>query len=868
VADTNNATDVFVHDRDADANGIFDEPGAGKTALEMVSVASDGSQCTGATGAAGPWLSADARYVAFVSDCTNFALGASGSLQDYVHDRLTGLTIRESTGLDGSEGNLNTSVPTLSADGRYIGFCSQASNLIDNDTNNHMDMFVRDRASGVVSRLDVTPTGAQSNGELGAVTTEGCAVPMSADGRTAAFDAATNDLVTDTNGLADTFVRRIDPTNCASDLTGNCNLADDVLEVMDGGGVITTLCPADQAAVAGGMVAFLRPESAGDAGAPANCPAGAAAPSGVDLNGDGDGSDEVVHVWASPMTQPTNLGVAATQVAVDATCASGPLVGVACTGDADCGTGNSCVPQWIVALVSEAGQGAGSLNGDGDSSDQVVEVHPAVGGNWINTHMAADTVQACGPVIVFLTPEADQGASLNADADQSDRVLQLYVPSSGQLINTGWSARDFACGPSLVAFRTAESDEPPATDLNADGDSNDAVLQVFDIGRPECLQTSHPSDCVITSHQSVRPCQLDACDPLVPYRVLTDTVRFLTEECDQHGSVIVGCPTGGTDMNEDATAGDLVVQSFNVRTGTTRTIGTVIPTDATTPEIPGNPLQGGDTESPGAPSGGVVYVSAGRCVETSAATCVTNAECQAGSYCDAGQCHREQGVCVTEDDCPSGSACTPDAIVPASPDSDDDGVPDHIDNCPFVANADQTDTDHDGAGDACDGQTCGNGGRDGAEACDGSDLGSCAGPCRPDCTCPCPNTVPGKVTVAIKTKKEAGMLSATLPIALASYAGEPIVIRLDDLDSQPIVQRGLPTLAPLGHSGKSWQFKSKAPGLQKVQLKEIAPGSFKISVKTKGWFSFNDANEAPSMTRLTVTIGGQCFAHPATKKTD
>src|SRR5262249_55545212 len=153
-----------------------------------------------------------------------------------------------------------------------------------------------------------------------------------------------------------------------------------------------------------------------------------------------------------------------------------------------------------------------------------------------------------------------------------------------------------------------------------------------------------------------------------------------------------------------------------------------------------------------------------------------------------------------------------------------------------------------------------------AEACDGADLGVCAGPCRDDCTCPCPNVVMAKSSVTIKTAKGAGMLSATIPIALASYAGEPVVVRLDDLDSQPIVQRALPTLAPLGHSGKSWEFKSKATGLQKVQLKEIVPGSFKVIVKAKGWFPFSAANETAPSTRLTVTIGGQCFAHTATKK--
>jgi hypothetical protein len=54
-------------------------------------------------------------------------------------------------------------------------------------------------------------------------------------------------------------------------------------------------------------------------------------------------------------------------------------------------------------------------------------------------------------------------------------------------------------------------------------------------------------------------------------------------------------------------------------------------------------------------------------------------------------------------------------------DTDGDGVPDSVDNCPSVANADQTDTDGDGVGDAC---PAGDGGVDLAPALDGSLDGS------------------------------------------------------------------------------------------------------------------------------------------------
>src|SRR6185436_5875161 len=109
------------------------------------------------------------------------------------------------------------------------------------------------------------------------------------------------------------------------------------------------------------------------------------------------------------------------------------------------------------------------------------------------------------------------------------------------------------------------------------------VLQTYDLQRPECLVAAHPADCVTNSADAVQTCQLDACDPRFPYRVAGRSVRFLTVECTQRGAVIAGCPTGGTDLNGDGTAHDLVIRSFT--DGFTTTIGAA---DETT----GDPTQG------------------------------------------------------------------------------------------------------------------------------------------------------------------------------------------------------------------------------------------------------------------------------------
>ncbi|TNE84757.1 MAG: hypothetical protein EP330_28490 [Deltaproteobacteria bacterium] len=87
--DTNGALDVFLHDRDPDQDGVFDENG--ETRIERISVSSTGAQCDGAS--AHPGVSDDGRWVAFESDGTASPVvdGAAGR-QIFVRDRSTGTT--------------------------------------------------------------------------------------------------------------------------------------------------------------------------------------------------------------------------------------------------------------------------------------------------------------------------------------------------------------------------------------------------------------------------------------------------------------------------------------------------------------------------------------------------------------------------------------------------------------------------------------------------------------------------------------------------------------------------------------------------------------------------------------------------------
>ena len=99
---------------------------------ERVSVDSAGVQGNGFSDSAS--ITAEGRYVAFRSDATNLvANDSNGQVDIFVHDRQTGRTMRVSVGSAGEEANLGSDNPSISADGRFIAFRSNADNLIPGD---------------------------------------------------------------------------------------------------------------------------------------------------------------------------------------------------------------------------------------------------------------------------------------------------------------------------------------------------------------------------------------------------------------------------------------------------------------------------------------------------------------------------------------------------------------------------------------------------------------------------------------------------------------------------------------------------------------------------------------------------------------
>jgi Tol biopolymer transport system component len=201
--DTNGASDIFVRDR---ALGL----------TERASIATSGAQ--GNNNCFHIAISADGRFVAFESLANNLVPGDTNNEDDiFVRDRQNSTTELASISVNAAPGNAASQTPSISADGRYVAFTSEATDIVPGDTNNHLDIFVRDRLTGAMQRASVSTGSTQGNGHS--------VFPwISSTGRYVSFTSDASNLIAgDTNGLGDIFVRdlRSDSTERASVATGN-----------------------------------------------------------------------------------------------------------------------------------------------------------------------------------------------------------------------------------------------------------------------------------------------------------------------------------------------------------------------------------------------------------------------------------------------------------------------------------------------------------------------------------------------------------------------------------------------------------------------------------------------------------------------
>jgi Tol biopolymer transport system component len=200
VAFESDATDLAGGDDDG-VTDVFVRDLSGGTSV-LVSRGLGGRPPNGASSHAA--LSADGRYVAFQSDASNLVRGDRNHATDvFVRDLRSGRTSLVSEGPGGRTGNGPSSEPAISGDGGVIVFQSRASNLVGKDPNRAQDVFVRDVRMGRTDLASVTRSGAPADGNS-------AHAAVSLDGNVVAFDtAATNLLPVDRNGASDVIVRNL-----------------------------------------------------------------------------------------------------------------------------------------------------------------------------------------------------------------------------------------------------------------------------------------------------------------------------------------------------------------------------------------------------------------------------------------------------------------------------------------------------------------------------------------------------------------------------------------------------------------------------------------------------------------------------------
>lgn len=191
------------------------------------SVTSSGTQANNATPATSvpdttsPEMSLDGRWIAFSSDATNLVSGDTNGVADiFLRDIATGVTTRVSVTSTKAQANGASYSPSLSVDGRWLAFASLATNLVSGDTNGVADIFLRDLKSGTTKRLSVSTVGTQADGPSNSPF-------VSLFGEYVTFESeAANLAAGDTNDTSDAFIRdvkakktaRIAPPAIAEDL--------------------------------------------------------------------------------------------------------------------------------------------------------------------------------------------------------------------------------------------------------------------------------------------------------------------------------------------------------------------------------------------------------------------------------------------------------------------------------------------------------------------------------------------------------------------------------------------------------------------------------------------------------------------------
>jgi len=188
ASDTNGQRDIFLHDTQ-------------NNTTTRVSVVSGGAEAIDGD-SNNPSISSDGRYIAFTSSATNLvASDTNGQSDIFLHDTQLGTTTRVSVDSVGAEGDFYSSgTPSISSDGRYIAFTSSATNLVAGDANGQSDIFLHDTQNNTTTRVSVDSAGLEAGGisDSPSISSDGRYIAFTSE--------AANLVSNDMNGVLDVFL--------------------------------------------------------------------------------------------------------------------------------------------------------------------------------------------------------------------------------------------------------------------------------------------------------------------------------------------------------------------------------------------------------------------------------------------------------------------------------------------------------------------------------------------------------------------------------------------------------------------------------------------------------------------------------------
>ena len=168
-------------------------------ATELISVDSNEIQGNGSSTNAS--ISDDGNFVAFESEATNLVASGTVLSDIYRRDRSAGETLLVSTADGSTSGNNNSVGASISGDGRFVAFVSAATNLVTETSLGLDDIFVRNFSTMPavsLNKINLTQSGAEA-------TDNSANASISANGRYVSFDSPFNYDISDTNTINDVY---------------------------------------------------------------------------------------------------------------------------------------------------------------------------------------------------------------------------------------------------------------------------------------------------------------------------------------------------------------------------------------------------------------------------------------------------------------------------------------------------------------------------------------------------------------------------------------------------------------------------------------------------------------------------------------